>query len=255
MPDDVKLPGLGQVDKKYVIGGVVIAGGIVVLVYLRNKSQANAANAAGTDTTAADTSGDTSGYDSGIDPATGIPYSEESGGEGLDDYGGSYGSYQNEGYDAAGYPLGSEADLQWQAGQTPGTTNDITTNEQWLEEAESGVISGSASTIGNALSRVLGGLPVTSAQRNLFLEVVGVIGNPPGGYPTPIKLKDTSGQPASGKKETTVEASGNQDLSQFAKAHNTTGGKLILLQGNKWLARYYGNTKKIPKGYKIRVAA
>jgi hypothetical protein len=254
MPDDIKLPGLGQVDKKYVIGGVVIAGGIVVMVFLRNKSQANAANAASTDTSAADTSGGTSG-DSGIDPATGIPYAEESGGGGLNDYGGSYGSYQNEGYDAAGYPLGSEADLQWQAGQTPGTTNDITTNEQWLEEAESGVVPGSVSTIGDACSKVLGGLPVTTAQRNLFLEVVGVIGNPPGGYPTPIKLKDTSGQPAPGKKETTVEANGNQDLSEFAKAHNTTGGKLILLTGNKWLSRYYGNTKKIPKGYKIRVAA
>lgn len=257
MPEDLKVPGLGQVPKKYVIGGVVVAGGIVVIAYMRHRSAAQTADtstAATTDASAIDpTTGipysqESSADSSGIDPSTGIPYAEET--AGASDYGGGYGSYQTEGYDAAGYPLGSEADLQWQATQAGTTTNSITTNEQWLEEAESGVIPGSASTIGNALSRVLGGLPVTNAQRSLFLEAVGLLGNPPGGYPQPIKLKDTAAQPGGGKTKT-VTASGTEDLSQIAHANKTTGGELVKL--NIFLAPYYGNTRKIKKGTKIKV--
>jgi len=186
MPDEMKLPGVGKVDKKYVFAGVGVAILVAIAVYMRSRNAATAA--AATDTTASPDTTDTSG----IDPATGVPYADESGGGyggvASGDYG--YGTTDSTGYDAAGYPVGSQADLTWQSEQTSG----VTTNSEWVQAAENGAIPGSSSTIQAALSGVLGGLTVTTAQKDLFLEAVGVLGAPPGGYPTPIKTSDTSGQ-------------------------------------------------------------
>ena len=196
---DIKVPLLGDVPKKTAVLVTIGAAGLGIVVYLRARSAAQSAASAGsTDATAtSDTSGidpatgipydqesGNSYYDSGaIDPSTGVPYADESG------YGG-VGSTDS-GYDAAGYPIGSAADLAWQQEQDTG----ISTNEQWLEQAISGAVPGSPDTIQAALSGVLGGLTVTTAQRNLFLEAVGILGQPPQGYPQPIKTSDTSGQP------------------------------------------------------------
>ena len=185
---DIKVPLLGDVPKKTAVLVTVGAAGLGVVVYLRARSAAQSAASAGsTDATATPDTSDTgdSGYygDSGIDPDTGVPYADESG------YGGDMTG--DSGYDAAGYPIGSAADLAWQQEQNTG----ISTNEQWLEQAISGAVPGSPDTIQAALSGVLGGLTVTTAQRNLFLEAVGILGQPPQGYPQPIKTSDTPGQP------------------------------------------------------------
>ena len=37
---DVKVPGLGDVPKKYVIGGVIVGGVIAVIVYIRIRNSA-----------------------------------------------------------------------------------------------------------------------------------------------------------------------------------------------------------------------
>jgi hypothetical protein len=259
MPDQIKIPGLGEVPRKTALIAGAAAVGIIAVVAIRHRASANSAasTAASPDSTAASPS------DSGIDPATGVPYSEEGGAD--TDYssgytipygsdGGGYGA-GGSGFDAAGYPIGSEADLAWQNEQDgtsgiTGPSTGITTNADWVTEAESGVIPGSVSTISAAVSKVLGGLAVTNAQRDLFLEAVGVLGPPPQGYPTPIKLTDTSGQPAPGKSKT-IEASGSEDLSQIAHANHTMGGILVTL--NPYLSRYYGKKTKIPRGYKIKV--
>jgi hypothetical protein len=60
------------------------------------------------------------------------------------------------------------------------------------------VLPGDQNTIRVALVDVLAGITVTTAQKNIFLEAVGVIGQPPGSYPTPIKTSDTSAQPGGG---------------------------------------------------------
>jgi PASTA domain len=200
---DVKVPGLGGVQKKYVIGGVVVGGLIAVIVYIRiRNTAASTATAAATPDAgaAADPSIDpatglpyadeTSGT---IDPATGIPYAEESGGG---DYGGG-GAYGSTDLDSQGYPIGSAADLAWQAQQTSG----ITTNEEWVQAAM-GDLPGDQATIQAALLGVLSGQTVTTAQKTLFLEAVALNENPPQGYPTPIKTSDTAAQP--GTPATTV---------------------------------------------------
>jgi hypothetical protein len=200
---DIKLPGLGKVDKKYAIGGGLAAIAIVVVVIIRKKSAANAAAAA---TPATGTTDTTASTDPTIDPATGVPYADELGsqyGSGLGDlsgYGGTGSSAVSGDYDAAGYPIGSEADLQWQqaqSGTTPITglsTGAVTTNSAWLQEAVSVLANqgGDTATIQTALTMVLGGLTVTSAQQSLFLEAVGTLGQPPQGYPQPIKLSNTA---------------------------------------------------------------
>jgi hypothetical protein len=259
MPDQIKIPGLGEVPKKTAIIAGIGAVGIIAIVAIRHRSSA------GSSTPSAVPGAAASADPSAIDPNTGVPYSEEGGSDvaGYDSgyqipygTGGAGFGAGGSGFDAAGYPIGSEADLAWQneqdgtSGITGPSSSGITTNADWVTEAESGVIPGSVSTISAAVSKVLGGLAVTSAQRDLFLEAVGVLGNPPQGYPTPIKLKDSPSQPAPGKSKT-IEASGSQDLSQIAHEHHTMGGILVTM--NPYLSRYYGKKTKIPKGYKIKV--
>jgi hypothetical protein len=262
MPDQIKIPGLGEVPKKTAIIAGAGAVGIIAIIAIRHKS-----SAAATSSTASATPDTTATDPNAIDPNTGIPYSQE-GGADVSGYGSGYqipygtggGGYDaaGSGFDAAGYPMGSEADLAWQAeqngsattGTTTTTTTGITTNADWVTEAESGVIPGSVSTISAAVSKVLGGLAVTSAQRDLFMEAVGVLGQPPQGYPQPIKLTDTSAQPAPAKTKTIV-ASGSEDLSQIAHANHTMGGVLVTL--NPGLSKYYGKKTHVPKGYKIKV--
>lgn len=195
---DVKVPGLGEVPRKKlliigVIAAVVVAG--VLVVRGRGSSAAPA-----TTTTATDPSIDPNtgipyadeGGSGGIDPATDIPYADEAGG-------GSYGAYpDNTNLDAEGYPIGSAQDLAYQQQTATG----ISTNSEWLQAAE-GDLPGDQATIQAALSGVLGGITVTTAQKNLFLEAVGINGPPPQGYPTPIKTSDTSAQPGGGTGTTT----------------------------------------------------
>jgi PASTA domain len=191
---DIKIPGIGPVDKKkaLLIGGGTLA--TIVVVMIRRKSAATTAAAAPA-TTDPNAATDTSGL---IDPSTGVPYADEQNGlnsfnTGAGDFAGGAGNF-----DAAGYPLGSQADLAWQS-QVSGTsatgTTAITTNTQWLEAAEQQL--GNTSDVVQALTKVLGGVAVTSAQQGVFLEAVGFLGQPPGGYP-PINLTTTAGQPAGG---------------------------------------------------------
>jgi hypothetical protein len=261
MPDQIKIPGLGEVPKKTAIIAGAGAVGIIAIVAIRHRSSAAATSSTATATP------DASATDpNAIDPNTGIPYSQEGGadaagyGSGYQiPYGSGGGGYDaaGSGFDAAGYPIGSEADLAWQNEQNgttgitaPTSPSGITTNADWVTEAESGVIPGSISTISAAVSKVLGGLAVTSAQRDLFMEAVGVLGQPPQGYPQPIKLTDTPAQPSKPKSKT-IEASGSEDLSQIAKANHTMGGVLVTL--NPGLSKYYGKKTHVPKGTRIKV--
>jgi hypothetical protein len=260
MPDQIKIPGLGEVPKKTAIIAGAGAVGIIAIVAIRHRTSSAGSTTPGTASATAATD------PNAIDPNTGVPYSQE-GGADVSGYGSGYqipygaggAGYGagGSGFDAAGYPIGSEADLAWQneqngtGGTTTGTTTGITTNQDWINAAESGIVPGSQATIAEAMAKIFGGLAVTTAQKDLFLEAQGIIGEPPPqGYPQPIKLKDTSGHPAPGKHKT-IEASGDQDLSQIAKANRTTGGVLVTM--NPYLTRYYGSKKHIPKGYKIKV--
>jgi len=163
----------------WTVGGIAVAGGIW---YWRRQAAA-AAVPASVDT---------------IDPATGLPYSQEASGGfaapgslggAVSGYGGSYyGSGNINGYDQYGNPVYST-----------GITGNMvyTTNADWAQAAENdllalGVTQQAAAT---AITRILAGLTVTIAQQDLFMQAIGLIGQPPQGYPKPIKLINSPAQP------------------------------------------------------------
>lgn len=165
------VPGIGNVQKKYAIWGLIGAGSIAGIVYLRRKSSAAnsslASGTAGTDTASTDTTGTDPFASYGTDPSL---------------------------YDSAGYGgFGAGA----YGTSLPPSANTLATNEEWMAQAVSDT-PGNSGTVEAALAGVLGGLTVTSAQRAIFLEAVGINGQPPQGYPTPIKVSDTNAHPGSG---------------------------------------------------------
>jgi Fibronectin type III domain len=180
MADTIKIPGVGPVKKQYALVG----GGIVVLIvgvaYYRHLSapQVPATPTTPTDAAYTDpTAGSTvpSGYqgDSGYYPSGGTPYAPY-------------------GYDIYGNPIPAPTGL----GNSTGT---YTTNVDWANAAESQLEQAGVSLTvsGTAISKVLAGLTVTSEQKNIFLEAVGLLGQPPQGYPQPIKLADPTTTPPS----------------------------------------------------------
>jgi PASTA domain len=236
------VPGLDKIKPKYVVAGVVVAGAVGVIVFIRaRRAAATAAATAPNAATAAqaglvtDPDGNTctaldpgSGYCPGTsgDQAYYAEQSDSLGEEasGADDGAGGIGNTTTGDFDAAGYPLGSAADLAWQAAQsgasatgtTTASSTGPTTNSQWVTDAI-GELPGDTGTLQTALSSVLGGLAVTTAQQQLFMEAVGLLGPPPGGYPTPIKLTDSAGQPASTAGQVKVPATTGM---QAGPAHN-----------------------------------
>lgn len=188
MVDKINLPLTGPVSKKAVYIGGAITAGILGVAYWRHRQAANAAAASA----AAPVTG--SGVDPNtIDPNTGIPYSEEDASgqiSGLDGgvsgYGGSYyGNGNIVGYSQDGQPIYGTGIIG---------SNVYTTNSEWATAAEDqlATIGVDTATAATAISRVLAGLSVTQAQQDLFMEAVGQVGQPPQGYPTPIKLVTTA---------------------------------------------------------------
>jgi hypothetical protein len=225
MPGEIKIPGIGDVEKKYIIGGVLVGAGIGVIVYFRSKNKANAAAATASTSGAVvtDPAGNTCSV---LDPNSGycpgspedVAYQESASGSysGVGFSGGQYGG--GTGVSLAGLvtdPAGNQCSAVNPAtGYCPGSPQDVaatghagsgggggaggvSTNTDWINEAL-GVLPGDQTTIRTALVDVLAGMTVTTAQKNIFTEAVGVIGQPPGGYPQPIKTSDTAGHPGPG---------------------------------------------------------
>jgi hypothetical protein len=278
MAETLKVPGLGDVPKKYVIGGVVVGGGVAVIVFIRarsaaKQSAANAANqtAAQASGTVTDPAGNTcaaldpnSGYCPGSPEdqewqeensgyySSGDLASEEAAGEILDTGTGvstaglvtdPAGNQCSAVDPATGYCPGTPQDLAALAGTASGTvpssptSSAPTTNSAWLQDALTVLPGGDSSANEAALAGVLGGLTVTTAQKNIFLEAVGLVGQPPGGYPTPIKTSDTSAQPGSPAKSAgpvnglTLKPSGTGVQAKWSAATNATGGYHWVLTG------------------------
>lgn len=179
------------------------------IVISRRKAAASAAASSATGTADSSSSGDayppdgTTGNPAdpySLDPSTGITYGDEGGlsaGTGYGDYGGGYDdpgdAGSGTGDDAAGYPIGSEADLQWQA--TQGSSTAITTNTAWMQEALTLLPGGASAANSAALSNILAGVTVTAAQVAIFNQAVALTGEqPPQGYP-PINQSTTAAQP------------------------------------------------------------
>lgn len=175
MADTIKIPGVGPTKKIYAYSGIAVLGGILVYAYWRRANTTPVAPTAAPDAGLTDPysqASDASGYNMIYPPVTGSDFSRY-------------------GYDIYGNPLPAPT------GAT-GTGGAFTTNQDWataaVNLAEQGGATREAATL--AISHVLGGLRVTTAQQSMFLDAVGVLGSPPQGYPTPIKLVDTPGQPS-----------------------------------------------------------
>lgn len=175
MSGTITIPGVGPTKKVYVIAGVGVLGGVLFYAYWK-RSQTAAATAtapAVVDSTGADgfTEDSTAaGYNTAYPPASYSPY----------------------GYDLYGNPLPPPTGA--------GSNGAYTTNSDWATAAEAQMQSDALplATIQTALGRVLGGLSVSSAQKDIFMQAVGLLGQPPQGYPTPIKLTDSGTEPVPG---------------------------------------------------------
>jgi hypothetical protein len=176
MPETINLPAAGPVKKQYVYLAGAGAAGILGVAWWRKRQAASQA---------ASTAAAPSLDPNAVDPATGLTYAEEASAQG----GYMYGSVgYTTGQDMTGFGAGSEIPPIFPGA---GTSPSITTNEQWVQEAEGLNLGGvSADTIAAALTKILGGLPVTQDQADIFHEVVGQIQAPPQGYP-PIRLVTT----------------------------------------------------------------
>ena len=178
---------------------------------------------------------------SAIDPATGLPYSAETG----------YGY----GYGGTGYYGGGSG--------TPGPGS-FTTNAEWAQYAEQyltqneGLGSGA---VGAAIGRYVGGLRLTPEQVSVVEQAIAFAGLPPvagnGGNP-PGYLTDSGG----GKKTTGPKrhvADGRQSLDEVARGRRTTPAHIeevtrsakeisraSLARFNTYVA--HGTDKKMPAG-------
>jgi hypothetical protein len=236
----VKLPGLGEVPKKGVAIGAAAVLGVVTIAYIRRARNASTTNASPSGGTAAAAAGSTdlqtdpagntcaavdpsSGYCPGSEQDQAYQAEQSSGyyGSALDDYGDSEdaegGLVSNSPYtyggpctDANGNPgtydsLGNCITTAGSTTPTSPTTPAVpTTAEEWVTQTAAD-IPGSAATFELAAAKVFAGLTVTTAQKDLFLEGVGINPLPANiTYPQPIKTSDTSAQPAPGGTKITV---------------------------------------------------
>lgn len=230
---DVKIPGAGEVPKKYIVGGIVIGGGIAVIVYIRSRkaSQATAPGQAATGMVTDPAGNVCAAVDPNSQYCPGSPediswQQSNSGtfgsGIGAGNAGGT--SVQDGGATAGG------------TGAT-GSTTAPQTNSDWTAAALQVLPGGDTPANEAALAGVLGGQTVTTAQKNIFLEAVGLIGPPPQGYPQPIKTSDTAAHPEPGGKTAgnitglTVRPSGSGIQAKWNAATNATGGYAWQLSG------------------------
>lgn len=219
----VKLPGVGEVSKRNAAIGAAIVLGILGIAYYRhakNTASTNASPGGGTAAGAAGTTGqvtdpagnvcsavDASGYCPGTDQSNAYLAEQNGyyGSSGYDQYGGYAGGGGTGGYGGGecSLPDGTIGVYDSLGNCVPitggggGTTNP-TTAAQWVA-ATAPLVPGSPAAFEAAAAKVFAGLTVTTNQKDLFLEGVGLNPLPPNvTYPQPIKTSDTPGQPGPG---------------------------------------------------------
>lgn len=196
----MKIPGMGEVKTPYVVGGGVVLVGVLGYAYYRNKKQNAAATAAAatSDTAAATDVNGIGAGSSGIDPATGIPYADEEGGD-------TYGGIDP----ATGLPYYDEVTQS----STTTNPNAITTNQQWIQQAEAdgqnlfgATYALSVQAVEDYISQTATGLPASEYQ--LIQSIVAELGPPPVGS---FRLIQSNG-PSGGTTTTTGTTTGSSTL-------------------------------------------
>jgi hypothetical protein len=168
---DVKLPGIGEVPKGALYAGLAAVAGLIILYsYSRKKAAATAAAAAAATpatTMVTDPAGNTC---ASLDPSSGYCPGTEEDEQYQEQLAASAGAYDE--YDTGGNSTTTT---------TSTTAATATTNAQWAQEAETQL--GNTAAVQAALGYILGGVPVTTAQQQIFQEAVGLVGPPPASYP------------------------------------------------------------------------
>lgn len=157
MADHVKIPGLGEMPKKwlYVVGA---ASAVIIGYAWWHKKRSHAA-------------APTPSTDPGIDPSTGQPYSTAGGGYP------SLGGYYSPGTGATiGTGIGSS------------TPPRPTSNASWFQECEAYLASLGYNPllVASALGKYLAGRHLTSDEAAIVQAAIGAEGYPPNGAPAPV---------------------------------------------------------------------
>lgn len=151
MSTDVKVPGIGPVNKKYVYGAAGLTAVIVGYAYMRRGSTAG--------------SGSVYSDPNAIDPATGLTYAQES---------------ATFAATASGYV--APAGLQ----QSPQDLGPVgpSTDAEWANDAVGKMVALSfdSQAVSTALGLYLSNQPVSSTQANYIRTALALAGPPPSGY-------------------------------------------------------------------------
>lgn len=192
------IPGVGNVEKKYVyIGGgavVVIAG----YMYWRNKQSSTAATDAAVSDTVTDPNADAAGL-------------------GADTYdpSGTYGY----GYDYSSGATGYQSPVN----QTIPVTSEqqITTDAAWdsAAVAQAGDIGVDPTALSSALGRFLAGLCVDAAQADLVRQAEGLLGRPPQSATLEIHICPPSGSGGSTSPGAGLAAPGGLHVTSSTTTH------------------------------------
>lgn len=177
MPDQIKLPGVGEVNKKYLIaGGGVLLVILAVVMYRKNKAASAAAAAAA--------SGNAS---TPIDPETNYPYGSPEDQAALAALSAASGTGGNFGGGSATTPT------------VPAGTG-LTTNAQWEQDAVNFLtqtIQLPAANVSSALGAYLAGQDLDPGQMDIVHQAIAAEGVPPvaaaDGYPP--NLRETAVTP------------------------------------------------------------
>jgi hypothetical protein len=188
MAETINIPAVGPVKKPIAIAGVGILGGILIYAYWRRSRAAASATATDSSASSTDSAGqaDTSGSSDYTDGESYV-----GGAEGVSPY--AAGGYSSDCYYGINPTTG-------ECLPGPSGSATYTTNSAWASAVENDLQTNgySYSVIATAISKILAGLSVTSDQQSIFLQGIGLEGEPPQGYPKPIKVIDSPSQPSGG---------------------------------------------------------
>lgn len=196
MSEEMKVPGFGTMNKKYVLALGVVAFATVGYMLFKKHSEAAAAAQGGTYPAAASAADQTANQDT-----TGSGVSGDGGGYGSNPYGDWYGSAGDQsvpngkiiGYDWMGRPIyGSSASSASSSTQT---------ESQWIAAAASDLESSTGvtyTTAAAALTKWIAGLQLTAAEVVIVQEAIHVEGAPPNGIMPIHQLPSGDGGGGSG---------------------------------------------------------
>lgn len=205
-PPGAKPPMKKSTRNWLLIGGL---GAAAIVIYMVMRARSNAA-----------TTGTT---DPNIDPATGVPYSQE------------YGGYGATGVTPSLYGYVDPTTGAFISGAGAGNTVlQPSTNASWAQQVEAYLqsLGYDPTAVGSAIGKYLTGQTLTSDQQGIVAAALGFFGQPPQGAPVPVTTPPTGNGSGGGSTGSFKElrVSRNETLGTFAKEHHWTNATLAAVE-------------------------